>query len=119
MINEYSEILEITKTELLKLQFELKKNSDYAAEFSNNSLWQIILEGDMFIHPAFDIFIIKNRNTSQEKRFAIRLLMRALGENRLPSLHNQLEFLINKHETLMTATDIPYEPAYRAISERY
>lgn len=119
MIEAYNEILGITKDELLKLNFKLKINSDYTAEFSNNSQWQVILEGDKFIHPAFDIFIARDRNTNNEKRFSIRILMLAFGDSRPPSLHNQLDFFANNQQSLLTKTNISYETAYKAINEQY
>jgi hypothetical protein len=116
MIFEYQEMLSQVANALTSIRFELEKDGDYYAIFTNHSKWKVIFEGERFVRPAFDLQISRSEGESAAKKFSIRVLMLALGDQRVPSLRHQLEYLVENQKLLLAEGQLTYEIPYDEIN---
>ena len=104
MIADYKEIQIELENQICELGFNKTKDEDFLAVYINRKGWTVILEGERYVRPAFDLSIALN---SDSEEFSLWILMKVFSQRdsmaeMTPSLTNQLKFLTNNFESLFS-----------------
>lgn len=117
MISDYEEVMRAASEVLCAKGYALIENGDYVAVFSSGSGF-VVLEGERYNRGAFTIGVTKLWPAAAPEIFNVRLMMRVLGDNSVPSLINQLNFICS-HEDSLFRERARHEEAYRRLNENF
>lgn len=114
MIHEYHDVFNSVRKEVECIGGSLEFNSEYSATFSLRDGWRVILEGDKFTIPSFDLLITCTDDPLKEE-YSIWVLMQAFRVEDPPTIVNQFIFL-KKHEHDIFKYPVTYKRKYNDMN---
>lgn len=115
MVMQYNEIVEFISSDLTGIEFELMHKAELCVVFRKENMF-VIVEGERHIEGAFGLFVAPSWPCAPDKMHMINIIMMAVGDKRVPSLINQMDFLKNNMDMLFNRPE-EYRAEYKKINE--
>jgi hypothetical protein len=107
MNREYAILFEVVAAARNHMGLTLVGDEAFEADFGCADGWHVLIEGDPHVRGSFNLVV----GAPNGRRFVVRLLMQAFGDDSRPSLDNQIRFLQGNRNVVFDPA-LPYAPAY-------